>query len=343
MFEMGKIAGSGYEVRIPDTVINHHISYWGESGSGKTKTMKETEKRMIKANHRVLILNYGGTHDDVLLDATNYHVVRVKENGIPIPLLECFSSSTDAIEDSSDVCESVMEVFTQGARLGYVLQNLLRKACEKALMTREMYEDDMECLYSAIVSLDEDEKVALTAKYYNVFKRVKFQKKFNLWSRGKATILDFSGYPQSTQLLISQLVLSVLWRYHRIYGQQMKMETWIALDEFQNFPLKNGSLLTQILREGRKYKLSLLLATQTLSSFDVSQRVILQQMGTKLYFRPAEADLKKIAKSFPDIEVEDAENILRNLKVGECMADGEFEIEGKIKRRTLKISFRECD
>lgn len=197
----------------------------------------------------------------------------------------------------------------------------------------------MFCLYHGISSLDDDSKGALMAKYRNIFTRVKFLQTFNLWVRDKATVLDLSGYSHSIQILLAQLVISILWRYYRIYGQRMNTGTWIVLDEFQNFPLHNGSLLAQLLREGRKYNLSLLLATQTLAAFDIPKRGLLQQAGTKLYFQQTEVDINRLAKEFSGIEAADAKSILQGLKVGECLVDGEFSIFGKTVKRALKIRF----
>lgn len=99
--------------------------------------------------------------------------------------------------------------------------------------------------------------------------------------------------------------------------------------------------MAQILREGRKFNLSLLLATQTLFTFNTDKRLLLQQPATKLYFKPVESELKKIAKQFPDIDPKDAERLLQGLRIGECLATGEFEIAGRSEFRTLKVSFRE--
>lgn len=74
--------------------------------------------------------------------------------------------------------------------------------------------------------------------------------------------------------------------------------------------------MEQILSEGRKFKFSLILATQSLAAFDMKKRAILQQPSTKLYFRPFELDLRRIKKGFPDMSPADARTILQGLKVG---------------------------
>ena len=136
------------------------------------------------------------------------------------------------------------------------------------------------------------------------------------------------------------MVIAILWRQHRINGKQAEEPVWLVCDEFQSLNLKEGSVLTQILREGRKFKLSLLMATQTLSSFDVGCRAILQQAGTKLYFRPSESDVRKVSKDIPGIQQEKVQQLLHGLTVGECVAIGEFLIGTLSVEMVLKLSFR---
>lgn len=294
-----------------------------------------------RKGQKVLVFNYGGAHEETLTDRENYNVIKVKEEGVSIPLLERFSSPYGGSEEDADVCEAVAEIFSQMSRMGYVARAFLEDACQRALQMRETYDDDMKCLYEAVLLLGEPENKILIAKYRALFTRVKFHKNFDLWREGKVTVLDFSGYPPRTQLSLTQLILSVIWRYYRIFGQRMEGETTLVLDEFQNLPLRDGSVLTQFLREGRKFHLSLLLATQTLFTFDTAKRAILQQPATKLYFRPVEEELKRISKCFPDLKPSDAERLLQGLGVGECLASGVFDVAGRARRRTLKMSFWE--
>lgn len=340
MYEVGNIIGTGAKLRISKCAANQSAIFTGGSGEGKTEAMKKISRKMNEDGWNVLVFNFNGTHDEILSDSLNYSVKRVKREGVPLPLFDCFSSMNGEKEDEADVCESVVEAFSQVTKMGYKAKYLLNQACHDAMGMRNA-NDDMRCLHKAILSLEDDEKTSLLAKYSNILTRVKFSKKFDLWEPGKISVLDFSGYPSATQLILTQLVMLVLWRQHQISGQQMAERTTLVLDEFQNLPLNDHSVLAQILREGRKFNLSLLLATQTLFTFDMKKRLVLQQPATKFYFKPVEAELKRIAKQIPDMESESAEKILQGLKIGECLACGEFEIAGRSKFRTIKVSFRE--
>lgn len=337
----GYIEGTDMKLNISANAVNQSILITGDSGTGKTSAMKKIETERANMGQKVLAFNYNGTHEDILSNASDYYSINVKEEGMPTPLFEHFSSTSGGTEEDADVCEAIADALSQTVKLGYKGRFWLEESCRNAIGMRDIYDDDMKCLHDGIVQLEEDGHMYLMAKFRSIFKRVKFHQVLDLWRDGKVTVVNLSGYPQPTQILLTQLVLSVLWRYHRIYGQQMSAGTMVALDEFQNLPLKDDSILTQILREGRKFHLSLLLATQTLFTFEVARRIILQQPGTKLYFKPVEAEQRKIAKQFPDIAAEDAKRLLQGLEVGECLACGEFEIAGRSKLRTLKVNFRE--
>lgn len=340
MIEIAKTIGLDCPLFVSSIASNYHFLITGGSGEGKSTAEKHIEKKLGEAGMKVIAFNVNGTHEDVIHDKKNFYVIRVKKDGVPFSLLECISFPDGTKEDWTDVSEAVTEVFSQAGRMGYKQRYLLQEACERAMALRENCTDDMCCLLNAVNSLENGAGEILLAKYGSILKHVRFGAEIDLWREGKVTILDFSGYPQRSQILIAQLVLSIIWRWHRANGQQVQKGTWVVLDEFQNFPLKEDSVLTQILREGRKFKLSLILATQTLEGFDVKQRAILQQPATKLYFKPAESELRKIANMFPDIKPAEAKIILQGLRVGECLASGEFTIGRETMHRTLKINFQ---
>ena len=343
MTELAKTADSGYPVCIAETAHNQHILIEGDSGSGKTTAIRQIVKNLCMEGNRVLALNVNGSFGDVTDKSGCFSVIYAKKDGIPLSFLECLNMPDGTREDLDDVAEAVVEVFSQAGRMGYVQRYLLSQAAKKAVMLRESCADDMCCLKKGLSGMEDDKGKALLAKFAPLLGRVRFQKETGLWTKGRAVVLDLSGYPQWVQLLIAQLVMSILWRQSRAEGQHGSNATWLVVDEFQNYSLKQDSVLEQILREGRKFKFSLILATQSLAAFDMKKRAILQQPATKLYFRPVESDLRRIANGFPDMSPADARTILQGLKVGECLASGEFAIGRETVNRTLKVTFFEYE
>ena len=339
MITLGKVFGCDCPVCIAETAHNQHILIEGDSGSGKTTAIRQISKNLCREGNRVLALNVNGSFGDVTDKDECFSVVHAKKDGIPLSLLECLELSDGTREDLDDVAEAVVEVFSQAGRMGYEQRYLLSQAARKAVLLRKSCTDDMSCLKKALLGMDDDKGKILLAKFAPLLERVRFQRESGLWTEGRVVVLDLSSYQQWVQLLIAQLVMSILWRQSRAEGQHGSNATWLVVDEFQNYSLRQDSVLEQILREGRKFKLSLILATQTLAAFETKKRAILQQPTTKLHFRPVESDLRRIANGFPDMSPADARGILHGLRVGECLASGEFTIGCETIHRTLKINF----
>ena len=64
------------------------------------------------------------------------------------------------------------------------------------------------------------------------------------------------------------------------------------------------AMLVQLLTEGRKYGLDVILATQSLARFTNDTLVALNQAAVRLYFRPALNETKKLALQIDSVNVE---------------------------------------
>lgn len=146
--------------------------------------------------------------------------------------------------------------------------------------------------------------------------------------RGRINIIDLSWLDSNVQEPLSELILAQCWRYlQKCKGNSGNVV--ISLDEIQNLTFnRKHSPLHRMLREGRKFKMSFLLATQTLSGFSNDAISVLDQASTHLYFRPPTNEIKKIAHAI-DVDKQAAWcRKLANLKVGQCVATGEFSVNG---------------
>lgn len=100
----------------------------------------------------------------------------------------------------------------------------------------------------------------------------------------------------------------------------------IVLDEVQNLDHSLESPLGKMLTEGRKYGLSLILATQTLSMLSREEQDRIFQASHKLFFAPAETETNTYAKlleqSVPGTDRRGWIKLLSELKKGECISVG---------------------
>jgi DNA phosphorothioation-dependent restriction protein DptH len=100
----------------------------------------------------------------------------------------------------------------------------------------------------------------------------------------------------------------------------------VVLDEVQNLDQKLDSPIGKMLTEGRKYGLSLILATQTLSNLKKEEQDRLFQAAHKLFFQPADTEYNSYAKlleqAVPGTNRKAWLDELAKLKKGECISVG---------------------
>lgn len=334
---LGYIPGISENLSVSASSFNQHLLITGKSGSGKTVALKKIEEGLAQQGGRVLVLNYSRTHDS-LSETPGVRYINARADGIPLSLFTPLIRPDGSEEAMDDICEAAVDTLSIVEKLGHLQRRVSAKACCMAITNRKTCEDDMKCLYDALAECKEEAAEKIIDKFGGPFWKTKFWANGKLWDDRRITVLDFSEYNISAQILLSEVVLSVLWRQHR--GQQETEPVWVACDEFQSLHLRETSVLTQILREGRKFNLSLLLATQTLSTFRTENRTLLQQAGTKLYFRPPEKDITSLSKDMPGIPRWKAQQMLCGLGIGECLAVGEFVIGACSAERIFKMSFR---
>ena len=116
----------------------------------------------------------------------------------------------------------------------------------------------------------------------------------------------------------------------------------IVLDEVQNLDHREESPLAQLLREGRKFGFSLILATQIMSNLERDERDRLFLAAHKLFFRPADTEMRSYA-DIAAVSTEEKVDVwlrrLAGLKKGECYSLGPSlnEATGKLEVKAFKI------
>lgn len=114
---------------------------------------------------------------------------------------------------------------------------------------------------------------------------------------------------------------------------------YIFIDEFQNLLSAKGNALAQMLSEGRKFGVNLILASQMVlqgTTSAVQQRIT--QCGLMLYFQPAANRISATARMIEESAESDWSRILRSLGIGEFIASGSFIVGGKERNGALKVT-----
>lgn len=341
MIKIGKTTGDPHLLHIAGDSNNNHILLLGQTGTGKTTALREISHGIAMDGGRVLMLSFNGTQDTMQEDGCVWHF-SIRKHGFPFPILTSLQRPDGETEDEIDVIEALIGVFGTVSRLDVRQKMVLRKAARKVMH----HSGCINVFWQIGSELQRDPKnkeaLSVYDRFYQVFARGKAEASVSneIICPGQITILDFEGFDRPTQIFFVELTLAFLWRMAAFRGPGGSEPLYLILDEFQDLSFKRNSILAQLLREGRKYGISLFLATQTLETFSKEQKALLQQAATRLYFRPATCDIKGILDMIGTKNRQDITELLQSLARGECLANGRFELAGQTIERSIKVSFQ---
>ena len=313
--------------------MNRHVTIWGKSGSGKSVAMQTIALRILENKGTVLAFDLHGTMSgknifaplqEKLANLTNN--VEAYERGIPANLFAPAIFEDGGVERPEDTvsafCDVIEKTVSFGVRQRAALQRAARYVLDEGLYPPK-----------GLSALDEGLRLQKTEVATNVTEKLQFILGRNVFrdgeidkliEQGKLNVVRLSKFDDKTQALTSELLLAYIWR--RVLSGEIK-DLYIMIDEFQNISLKKGSALEKFLVEGRKYGIGLILATQALGiNFTNSQQKLLLQSGIQLYFKPAENEIRDVAKILGGTEIAAYSMLLSRLDIGECVALGPIQI-----------------
>jgi DNA phosphorothioation-dependent restriction protein DptH len=138
-------------------------------------------------------------------------------------------------------------------------------------------------------------------------------------------IMQLKGLSRDIYRLATEFLLWDLYNYAVSTGSKYRPIP-VVLDEIQNLDHRSDSPIEKMLREGRKFGLSMILATQTASNFDREEKDRLFQADHKLFFKPADTEISSFAEilSVTSKDVSKAEwaERLSKLAKGQCYSLG---------------------
>lgn len=323
---------------------NRHILVFGASGTGKTYTIQAILMELGKAGQNALIVDYtnGFTGKQMEREIVSrlqpqQYIVRKK----PLPL-NPFRRQTDYIDDDpleenpANTAQRVCGVFAEVYQLGDQQKSALYSAIRDGV-AEEGESFDLEALLRRLEVLRASGEGSASAASSVVSKIRPFvdMKPFGPedadgWERlfldrnARCHVIQLAGFSRDASRLITEFTLIDLYRYYRARGTVDNPRV-IVLDEVQNLDHSLDSPLGQLLTEGRKFGISLILATQTLSNLEKDERDRLFQASHKLFFKPADTELKSFAQILANAtgeQVDDWISRLSSLEKGECFSIG---------------------
>jgi len=284
--------GEGYYWN-PETLPNGHIVAIGASGSGKTQTLKAIAFSLHQTypDMQVILLDFHG--DQEIIGETCYPIHMASPHGIN-PLVvnldpEGGGSNLQAIQ--------IAGILKKSLRLGPNQEGMLIEVIKTCYLKRGIVQEQQETWNLEPPNFDDIEE-ELNRRVATAFQD---EEKKEL-----AESIQLSKLPPSLAAISAESLAWQLMNQHRLLGeiQGRLPRTFLFIDEAKEMPKNEGSACDRIIADGRKFGLSLVLASQ--SERHLSQDVI-GNSASKIVLPVDQTECAKVAKKFRFAEKKVAE------------------------------------
>ncbi|WP_054693281.1 ATP-binding protein [Syntrophomonas palmitatica] len=323
---------------------NRHLLIFGASGTGKTYTVQSIIFELAKCKQNSLIVDYTNGFITNQLEMIVKEALKPKQHIVrrePLPI-NPFRQQCDVIEDfelpedPATTAQRVSGVFSEIYQLGDQQKSALYTAIRDgvnesgdkfnmaALMQRlDVISDSGGPIAASAASVMTKIQPFVDTKPFGMEDPQSWERIFSD-DNSRCHIIQLAGFMKEFARLITEFALIDLYRYYRAQGDKNRPKV-VVLDEIQNLDHRLESPLGQFLTEGRKFGISLVLATQTLSNLGKDERDRLFQASHKLFFKPADTEIRSYAGILADATGEKSDEWvtrLASLKRGECYSLG---------------------
>lgn len=342
-------------------LVNRHMLIFGSSGQGKTYAIQCILCEMSKLRQNSLIIDYTNGFLPNQLESITNEILQPKQHVIkndPLPINPFIPQEIDnggifLKEDPNDVAKRIAGLFDSVYGLGNQQYSILHRVVMDGVdsLGEEM---NLDYMLSLIEEMAEDKKYkAYAQSLFNKLRPFVLDKPFASGEKGVnwdylfqkedplCNIFQLAGMDMKSSRLVTEFILWDFYGYLQAKGVKTDPKI-IVLDEVQNLDHQEGSPLSKYLREGRKFGLSLILATQTMSNMKKDERDRIFQAEHKLFFKPADTELKAfadIAALATQQRTDEWVRRLTSLTKGECYSIGKnLSPDGRrLVNRALKI------
>ena len=299
--------------------VNRHLIIFGSSGNGKTYSIQCLLAELARKQLNTMVLDYSQsfTSSEILPPVKPYfpedeqHIVVAKP--LPInPLTRQTLTQLHTDEPPYLVAGRVTDIFKKIFNLGTqqvnILQDAVIECLEKYPQTTfqhvekmlEDFRDDDRHNKNSLETLQSHIRSFLRTKPFTEPRDdVGWEKLYNMLPACNH-VFQLASIPDVFAAGIIEFVLWDLFFHAQRCGNP-EHPSIVVLDEIQNLSLQSGSPVDKILREGRKFGMGLIAATQSFSGVKQSLST-LNQAACKLYFRPADNEMAECGKLLHDLD-----------------------------------------
>lgn len=338
---IGQVLNSNHQVYWEygnKNLSNRHMLITGKSGQGKTYFIQTLLAELSESNLSSLIIDYtdGFLHDQLEPMLREEYGKQLKNkfvyqdklplNPFEIQPLDFGGHIMD--EEPRDMVDRVVQIIDFVFNLGIQQRTLLSEVIlegyrinqasytfthlKEDLMTSE--DKDKERLYGRISTLLARDPFSYDAEF-------SWGDIFN--NKGEIHILQLKGFQRNIQQVMIEFMLWDLFQYATKTGSEERPLP-IILDEIQNLNFDPNSPTVKILREGRKFGLSGIFATQSLDSITGQDSEAIYNAAQQIHFLPPDSQVKNIARQISSTtkEIREIESEFKKLHKGEAIVYG---------------------
>jgi DNA phosphorothioation-dependent restriction protein DptH len=296
---------------------NPHLMIIGESGYGKTYTTQCLIAELAQKNIPSVIFDYGqgfslDTVSSVFLEFLNPIEILASDRGIDINPLEIFAADMNGpINVTVRVSDTFNRIYNIGVQQNSVLQSAILGSFEEKGIQKDnkgTWKNEPPFLSDVKEKLDEmsnldgspEQKIAAKLKshistffIYNTFRKngesISWEKIIK--SGNSIFIVQLKGFEGKTSKIVTEFLLWDLYNYLVSEGPK-PLRLFCVLDEAHNLSFEKDSPADKLVREGRKFGLGLIFASQQPEDFSSTAY---SNTATKVVFQVLD-DTKKVSK-----------------------------------------------
>lgn len=325
--------------------MNKNILLIGKSGGGKSVEVQKIMLEITRQGGTVVALDW---HQALAKDEIfeNYRTdfnsflndIDVYTDGIQCDLFKPLIHPDGVLEHIVDVIGATVDALDRTLRLGSGQKAVLRNAISQMVEEEGYEESGFAGINKMLKEINTPVAEAVWEKLYPLTVHNIFRQGDLFIQEGKINVLRLSRFDLGTQETVAEMLLAYIWRLAMVNHFKDK-EIFLVVDECQNLPSGKKSALAQMLSEGRKFGVNLILATQQLlqtSTSVIQQR--LTQCSLILYFQPEPNRARMMAKMIDPEAEKGWMQVLRSLQRGEFVATGALALSGHRIERPIRVS-----
>ncbi len=287
---------------------NPHVLILGESGFGKTYTIASLSAELAQQNVVSVVFDYGqgfspATLPPEFVAATNPLEMHVGRDGVDINPLQVFPSD---LHGPVNVAQRVADTFARVyKRIGVQQHAVVRQAVLDVMDDADIKKDapdswetdlpafaNVQAKLHAYASNPQNAQARFAASaashistvfVFNTFRRYGQKLAWSdiLRAENRAVIIQLKGLEHSLERAVTEFLLWNLIGFIEALGPG-PLRCFVILDEAHKLSFNPGSPVEKLLREGRKFGLGLILASQQPEDFSP---VAFANTATKIVFQ----------------------------------------------------------